>query len=984
MANDSNIIIKITSETDLADAQLQIKDLQEESKRLQKEMQELARIEKEDADSIKQLNLSVEKQNKALKQNEQYYRDLKKAKQEEVNANEKSIQSLKKSVSSYNAMNTSGKQLMTRIRELRNSLSEMEMAGDASSQAFIDMSVEAAKLQDQMGDTARQVSILASDTKNLDAMIDIASGVTGAFSATTSAVALLTDENEALQQAFFKVQAAMSVLNGIQQVANTLNKDSVASVVLKNLWIKMTTKSTQENTAAQVTNTTATNAGAVATKLFTRATQTATTAVKNLGKALKANPLMAIVAAVAAVGVGIYAAVQYFNDGAKAMRDYEEASKDVEMSESNLAAELSKINKKKEESLNATAKAEHEYEQEANKNNDSEEKRLKKSIEFAKQREEATKTALEEEIKAQEAHGKKLKELREKAQVALDTNDSKKDFEEKKKNLDKAIEAENEHLAKLSALNREYATVDAERLQLEEDLKNKIIEKKKEERDMRISLMKEGSKKEIAEVNARYDDEKKAIIQKYGRNTTLLKGLETQRQEEIKAIRDKYTDEFLQLEDEYKVLIAEISQMENPFDRSLDVASVRAKATAEINAIQREIEKLEAKGGENSVEKIRNFNAEIKKIETQTANEVKQIEQDKYESAKNIQNLELQAQINKNERALDSEKMTASERKRLLEETGDMKIQQIKNEMNANQRAYDQGLIDEETYLKRKTDLEKEYADQQVENDRRLQEEKQKATAQNLAYAQMALQTLGQISDEIFGAIQDKISAELEALDEMYTTDAEEAKENSKKKYISEKELEDKKLALKRKQAAIDKASAIFSIGLNTAMGIMSIWADPTAVWAMKVALTAMVAATGAVQLATAAAKPLPQYAKGRKGGAGEYALVGERGPEVMYIPQGASIIPNNKLERPDTWGDYGVPKANLPQLNTISPEQLALTMVGFGAIDYNRLGKAVADNIHIPAQNAVSVNIDRSGISVTKQGETHTYLNKKYSGQWN
>jgi hypothetical protein len=150
-------------------------------------------------------------------------------------------------------------------------------------------------------------------------------------------------------------------------------------------------------------------------------------------------------------------------------------------------------------------------------------------------------------------------------------------------------------------------------------------------------------------------------------------------------------------------------------------------------------------------------------------------------------------------------------------------------------------------------------------------------------------------------------------------------------------------------------------------------------------AMVALVSALGATQLAVALSKPLPQYAKGRKGGKGEYALVGERGPEVMYIPQGASIIPNNKLERPDTWGDYGIPKANIPQMNTISTEQLAMTMMlGMNAIDYNRLGKAVADNIKIPQQNAVSVNIDRSGISVTNKGETHTYLNKKYSAQWN
>lgn len=980
MANDSNIIIKITSETDLADAQLQIKDLQEESKRLQKEMQELARIEKEDADSIKQLNLSVEKQNKALKQNEQYYRDLKKAKQEEVNANERSIQSLKKSVSSYNAMNTSGKQLMTRIRELRNSLSEMEMAGDTSSQAFIEMSVEAAKLQDQMGDTARQVSILASDTKNLDAMVDIASGLTGVFSATTSAVALLTDENEALQKAFFKVQAAMSVLNGIQQVANTLNKDSAANVVLRTTLTKLFSKAKKEETVAETTNTTATVANTAVTNAGTAATKAATTATKGFTKALLQNPVMLVVAALALLVGGLMAAFEWFKAGAKEAREYEKALKALEAAATKQAIEMSKINKERVDSLNELKKAEHEYEKEANKNNASEKERLQKSIEFAKQREDIMIKSLKAEKKALQDSFDELTDAKIKAEALFNKVRSLENYIKLK---DATLEY-NESLQRQGEITAELAVIDQERLRLEEELKNKLIEQKREERDMRISLMKEGSKKEIAEVNARYDDEKKAIIQKYGRNTTLLKGLATQRQEEINAIHDKYADEFLQLEDEYKVLIAEILQMENPFDRSLDVASVRAKATAEINAIQREIEKLEAKGGENSVEKIRNLNAEIKKIETQTANEVKQIEQDKYESAKNIQNLELQAQINKNERALDSEKMTTNERKRLLQETGNMQLQQIQNEMDVNKRAYDQGLIDKETYLKRKIDLDKQYADTNAQIQEEIKEEEKRTTQEKIQYAQMALQELGQLADAIFGAIQDKISAEMEALDKMYTTDAEEAKENSKKKYISEKELEDKKLALKRKQAAIDKASAIFSIGLNTAMGIMSIWADPTAVWAMKVALTAMVAATGAVQLATAAAKPLPQYAKGRKGGAGEYALVGERGPEVMYIPQGASIIPNNKLERPDTWGDYGVPKANLPQLNTISPEQLALTMVGFGAIDYNRLGKAVADNIHIPAQNAVSVNIDRSGISVTKQGETHTYLNKKYSGQWN
>jgi hypothetical protein len=980
MANDSNIIIKITSEADLTDAQLQLKDLQDESKRLQKEMQDLSRIEKEDADSIKQLNLSVESQNKALKQNEQYYRDLKKAKQEEVNANEKSIQSLKKSVSSYNAVNNSGKQLMTRIREIRNALSEMEMAGDTSSQAFIDMSVEAAKLQDQMGDTSAQIRILASDTKEIDAMIDVAGGLTGVFTTATSAVALFTDENEALQKAFLKVQAAMSVLNGIQQVANTLNKDSAANVVLRTTLTKLFSKAKKEETVAETTNTTATVANTAATNAGTAATTAATTATKGFTKALLSNPIMLVVAALALLVGGLMAAYEWFKDGAKEAREYEKALKDLEKAQTKQAIEMSKINKERANSLNALKKAEHEYEQEANKNNASEKERLKKSIEFAKQREDIMIKSLKAEQKALQDSFDELTETKKKAEAQYNAVGSIENYIKMK---DATIEY-NESLQRQNEIISELATIDQERLQLEEDLKNKIIERKKEERDMKIALMKDGSKKEIAEVNARYDDERKTIIQKYGKNTTLLKGLETQRQEELKNIRDKYSNEFLRLEDEYNVLISEIASAENPFNKTLDIVEVKAKATAAINDIKRQIEDLQANGGENSVEMIRNLNAEIKRIETETNQTVKGLEQDAFAEKKNIANLELQQEINKNNNILQNERMKHSERKNLIQETSNMELQQINNEMSVNENAYQQGLISYETYLQKKVELEEKYNNEIAETNKELEAEEQRVIQEKLQYAQMALQTLGQIADEIFGAIQDKISREMEALDEMYTTDAEEAKNNANKKYISEKELENKKLELKRKAAAAEKAQAIFSIGLNTAMAIMNAATTKPFV-PLGAAMVALVSALGATQLAVALSKPLPQYAKGRKGGKGEYALVGERGPEVMYIPQGASIIPNNKLESPDTWGDYGIPKANIPQMNTISTEQLAMTMMlGMNAIDYNRLGKAVADNIKIPQQNAVSVNIDRSGISVTNKGETHTYLNKKYSAQWN
>ena len=125
--------------------------------------------------------------------------------------------------------------------------------------------------------------------------------------------------------------------------------------------------------------------------------------------------------------------------------------------------------------------------------------------------------------------------------------------------------------------------------------------------------------------------------------------------------------------------------------------------------------------------------------------------------------------------------------------------------------------------------------------------------------------------------------------------------------------------------------------------------------------------------MAIIASKPLAQYAKGRKGGKGEYALVGEKGPEVMYVPEGASIVPNHYLGDMDAWSKFGVPA--LPN------DMMSAAMLQQINIDYDRLGKAVAANI--PQQKAVSVNVDRNGVTISDNGNRRTYLNHKYAGSW-
>jgi hypothetical protein len=119
---------------------------------------------------------------------------------------------------------TSAKQ---RLRELQKTLIDMSLAGQEGTKAFKEMEQEAGKLKDQIGDTGQRIKNLASDTRNIDTFVAGIQGITAGFQIAQGAAALFGSENEDLQKALLKVQGAMALANGVQQVANLLNKDSI-------------------------------------------------------------------------------------------------------------------------------------------------------------------------------------------------------------------------------------------------------------------------------------------------------------------------------------------------------------------------------------------------------------------------------------------------------------------------------------------------------------------------------------------------------------------------------------------------------------------------------------------------------------------------------------------------------------------------------------------------------------------------------------
>jgi hypothetical protein len=128
-------------------------------------------------------------------------------------------------------VDANSKPLSAQLRQIKNEISQLEQSGQTGSKSFQDLQIAAAKLQDQIGDTNARIKALASDTANLDAVIGAVQGLASAGQVAAGAFALFGNANENVFKTLVKLQGALSLAQGAQQLLNTINKDSI--VVLK-------------------------------------------------------------------------------------------------------------------------------------------------------------------------------------------------------------------------------------------------------------------------------------------------------------------------------------------------------------------------------------------------------------------------------------------------------------------------------------------------------------------------------------------------------------------------------------------------------------------------------------------------------------------------------------------------------------------------------------------------------------------------------
>lgn len=117
------------------------------------------------------------------------------------------------------------------LRDLKNKLQELEDQGKSNSNEFRQMAERAGHLNDQIGDTAARIRVLGDDSKYIKAVSQAISGMAAAYSVAQGASALFGKENKEVEKALLKVNAAMAIANGVQQIHEALLKDSTLAVV---------------------------------------------------------------------------------------------------------------------------------------------------------------------------------------------------------------------------------------------------------------------------------------------------------------------------------------------------------------------------------------------------------------------------------------------------------------------------------------------------------------------------------------------------------------------------------------------------------------------------------------------------------------------------------------------------------------------------------------------------------------------------------
>ena len=874
------IVVEVIGQSQgLEEANAKLKELEKTERDLIAKMKELERQKKqwpESAKAVGEYNKKISETKKEIQQARKSIDDLSKAQKE-----------MPGKIVAENMT----KSFRTIKRELQDQINGWSDWSEAGTKAFNELIAKTGELTDLMGDNQSMINYMASDTKVFDTLVEGTQAAAGGFSVLQGTMALFGSENEDVQRLMVKLQAAIAITTGLQQIQNITQKES-------NLMMGISIVQTKAKTAAEA--------------LSTKGTVAATVAQKALNIVAAMNPYVILATALITVVGALYI--------------FSQSSKKAEIDTRNFNNEVERLNK----SLSIQAL---NLEREA----DVYEKITGDRLGAIKKMQDGAQKSIEEYDRKLDAFfnkfgGDSSKYTKEQMSLYKKLNDEREKHSEKLESL-----FYSERLLRIENQNKEYEDQKAagereaqernaagERAkQIQEQRNNEILAAERSLTDEKIRAMQDGEEKEIAAIQ---NTMKNRIAEIKGNSQSEIdlrvQIAENANTEEIK-VRKKYQDERDRIEIE--AAISTTNTYLNEVEKGSEAELELKKQLLEEQA------KLDLLNIENSIENENLKAAKIREVNTKLALDKSEIDNEYAERQKSI--------------------------------------------------------------LDKQLETEKEYADKRKELYREL--------------ADYATETFKMYLDFVYEGEAARYQKQLDNLQKYYTTSEEEAKNNKEKEYLSKEEYAHREEELQNKVREAEKkgkrAQVISSAAESTAKVLMKVAeikaiasvlaSNPATLPFVPMALSQIplvlaqipfIAAQSAIQLAA-----VNKYWKGRKGGKGEFAMVGEYGPELMWIPNMASIMPNRDTQKAlagnvDVFDRWDMPRMNnnIPSIsqNVINQYKHENGM----RIDYDLLAKKIGENVgrsvKIPKQNHTTVNIDRNGIYVEDGNTTTNVLNSRYN----
>lgn len=837
--------------------------------------------------------------------------------------------------------------LRKELRTVREEMQQAALAGGMLGEEYLRLKKRAGELDDTIKDVNNDIANSGSDTRGIDNVVGSISALTGAYSAAQGIQAIFGAESEDLQRALLKVNAAMAVATGFQQVSNALTK---------------------QGSLTRIADVAATYGQIAAQKIYTFVTGQSTKATLGFKVALAATGIGAVVLLVLTFITALKSQNDVLENTNKLLEDQKKAYDDL-----STAIDIS--------TRRRIADAEEEGRSQAEVARITEVGLIRR------------KAALQENNRLLTIQRDQLKiAVAEMKSFGINTSDATESLN----NLNTAITENNAALAEIDT--QQYEVASRERLRATEEA-NKAAEdaaaKAKERREKELEAARKARAAGFADFKAGIELQLLEAEKGSQRELEIRKSLiRAQLQIDLEAegltlnqrrlLIQKFFKDRIELDKQFNTATIALAAQAEKDRLSATLANLNL---AEAERLQVRIEflqiaaSMEIAAAEGNAEKIRLINAELNaaiaaaKIESirKTAEE---------------ENRLTAATGGAGRRALEgvaaNEQMKADIRINAIRQLQAIEIAAIDRTIAANiaasqvigadQRALQ---IEYEELMDAKA---KATEDAEAKITGIVVNETKKRLDADMVYVQAALQGLQQIGT-IMSQIQaneqqaaaNAIDSQRRRVDELLEAGAITEKEAERRN----KKIDAEERAAKNRAAQAQKRLAVFNAFLAIPQAYLAGLQTPV----IGTIMGPIFAGIAAIQAGLVAAMPVPKFATGKKGSYKGLGKVGETGAELIQRADGRMEVATKEtlvyLGSRDKVFTASETKNMMPFVN-----KEAIRHTGGDNIDYNKLSQAIMKGYR-PGKSPV-VNVDNSevGEALGQALAKNDYFNRYYSSK--